>query len=441
MESLNLHLITYNVATNTPDGVNSFASTFPNGTKPDLVLVGFQEVNSQPQTILLDAVLTGDDPWTQAVRSQLAPLGYVKVRSIRLVGLVLSLFALDTHLPYLRSLETQYTRLGFAGYWGSKGTVSIRFSIYGVSVCVLNSHLAAHDHNQQARIEGYNTVLGSHTYANKDTELILYHDYVFWMGDLNFRLQEDSYTFEQIDMLINKKELSKLLAVDQLSAVRNSGEAFSELDERLPTFPPTFKYKVGSLDVLDGKRRPAWTDRILHRVNTTNYDKYKLNLSQHSYQSHPEFLLSDHKPVSSSFTLSVFSAAVARDELLLTGYAPVVRFFPPQVPRGPHEDLVVVYEVRPGDRRLLSAWDWIGLYRATTANLEQHIAFTWAPASTVRDGVYEVVFDDALYLRPDNYLLVYYSAGSGSILGVSSVFSVSFPELEPELAEEAREEL
>ena len=38
----------------------------------------------------------------------------------------------------------------------------------------------------------------------------------------------------------------QLLAVDQLTAVRKSGDAFSELEETLPTFPPTFKYKVGS---------------------------------------------------------------------------------------------------------------------------------------------------------------------------------------------------
>jgi hypothetical protein len=30
------------------------------------------------------------------------------------------------------------------------------------------------------------------------------------MGDLNFRLQEDSYNFQQIDMLIAKKELGKV---------------------------------------------------------------------------------------------------------------------------------------------------------------------------------------------------------------------------------------
>jgi hypothetical protein len=36
-----------------------------------------------------------------------------------------------------------------------------------VSVCVVNSHLAAHDHNQQQRVESYNNVLGSHTFAHK----------------------------------------------------------------------------------------------------------------------------------------------------------------------------------------------------------------------------------------------------------------------------------
>jgi hypothetical protein len=32
--------------------------------------------------------------------------------------------------------------------------------------------------------------------------------------------------------------------VDQLTAVRQSGEAFSELEESTPTFPPTFKVEL-----------------------------------------------------------------------------------------------------------------------------------------------------------------------------------------------------
>ena len=34
--------------------------------------------------------------------------------------------------------------------------VSVRFRLYGVSVCVLNSHLAAHTQFNQDRIDSYN---------------------------------------------------------------------------------------------------------------------------------------------------------------------------------------------------------------------------------------------------------------------------------------------
>ena len=55
--------------------------------------------------------------------------------------------------------------------------VSVRWKVYGVSVCVVNSHLAAHAQFNKERIESYNNVLGSHTFKNKETEMILYHEY------------------------------------------------------------------------------------------------------------------------------------------------------------------------------------------------------------------------------------------------------------------------
>lgn len=50
-------------------------------------------------------------------RDVLSKWDYVKVKTIRLQGLVLSLFCLKKHLLHLRDIQTQYTRTGFGGMW------------------------------------------------------------------------------------------------------------------------------------------------------------------------------------------------------------------------------------------------------------------------------------------------------------------------------------
>merc|ERR1711994_568813 len=98
--------------------------------------------------------------------------------------------------------------------------------------------------------------------------------------------------------LVEENKLGQLLARDQLSLARKNGEAFSELNETLPTFPPSYKYKIGTSDY-DLKRAPAWTDRILFKANVANYDNYALSVNQHKYSAHTGLCQSDHKPVSS----------------------------------------------------------------------------------------------------------------------------------------------
>jgi len=56
------------------------------------------------------------------------------------------------------------------------------------------------------------------------------------------------------------------------------------------------------------KRRPAWCDRILHRVQSNIYPGITLSANQLSYQSHMDYMLSDHKPVSATFSYKVDAA-------------------------------------------------------------------------------------------------------------------------------------
>lgn len=73
--------------------------------------------------------------------------------------------------------------------------------------------------------------------------------YVFWFGDLNFRLtKEDELSQSDIKEMVQKDKLDELIELDQLSLIRRQGRAFTRLEERLPAFPPTFKFEHGTSD-------------------------------------------------------------------------------------------------------------------------------------------------------------------------------------------------
>jgi synaptojanin len=83
---------------------------------------------------------------------------------------------------------------------------------------------------------------------------ILVHDfllssYVFWLGDLNFRLKHEgkgSLAADKIGSMVSRGEMETLLEHDQLREVMKSGEAFSELHEPPIDFAPTYKFNIHS---------------------------------------------------------------------------------------------------------------------------------------------------------------------------------------------------
>ncbi|CAH0751323.1 unnamed protein product [Diatraea saccharalis] len=258
--------------------------------------------------MLMDSLFS--DPWTSSFNKILCRQGFVIAKSTRLQGLVLLVYTQMKHVMHLRDIEAQYTKTGLGGMWGNKGAVSIRFNIYGCSVCLVNCHLTAHEHLLADRINDYNTIIKQHVYHVGETTNILYHDYVFWIGDLNFRTdhpQDDSPTSEQIVETLNKVEKDKytsLLKHDQLLAVMDTGEAFSEFVEPEIRFPPTYKFSVGG-DEYDVKRKPSWTDRILYKVITNNYENVTLRADLLSYNHMPHYTVSDHKPVVAMYSIKI----------------------------------------------------------------------------------------------------------------------------------------
>lgn len=430
MEDIKLYFATYNVGTSVPVQELYDLLSLPEELKneknhqlPDFYILSFQEVKAQPHNLFLDAIF--EDPWTTCCKELLEKRNYVKLKSVRLQGLIMSVFALRKHLLSIREIESEYTRTGLSGMWGNKGAVSVRLSIYGISMCFVNAHLSAHDDHLKDRIEDYNTIVKDHEFHVPEHTEIFFHDYVFWMGDLNFRLLEEfEQSPEEIERIILKKDLATLFKNDQLRHVMKKGQAFSELGEQTPPFPPTFKFEVGT-NSYDYKRRPAWCDRILYKVSPHNYENITLKAEQLTYKYHPFYTLSDHKPVTAEFSVKVFSdfaESIIEFDKISTWYL--------------EEDNEVVYKVNPW-KIPQTEEDWIGLFKENFNSLDDYVCYNYTnKSSSVSTETkvekseslkYTLTFSELPSRCHGNYVLVYFSQSEDkvlSVLGISDPFPI-----------------
>lgn len=112
------------MGTNTPDQeLNTLLGLPFTGSRdklhiPDIYVLAFQEVKAQPQNMLMDVLF--DDPWTYECKKILQHFDYVQLKSIRLQGLLLNVYALRKHLLNIREIESEYTRTGLSGMWVSR---------------------------------------------------------------------------------------------------------------------------------------------------------------------------------------------------------------------------------------------------------------------------------------------------------------------------------
>ncbi|XP_037078610.1 phosphatidylinositol 4,5-bisphosphate 5-phosphatase A-like, partial [Pollicipes pollicipes] len=212
--------------------------------------------------------------------------------------------------------------------------------------------------------------------------------YLIWLGDMNFRL---------------------------CAGRAAPGNAFSELSEPTLTFKPTYKLVPGRRGLYATSRRPAWTDRILYKVNADVYEETRLTMEPLSYQSHPEYTVSDHQPVSAEFRVKVFSGRPL----------PCVEFLPISMWLV-GSDCVAKYRC---DRALeISAWDWIALFRANFASLDEYISYIWAPRTTSSPNSdhYVAVFPEDSVTVPGSYVLVYFGRNGRGVYGISEPFAVQY---------------
>eukprot|EP01137_Pigoraptor_chileana_P028692 Opistho-2@12899 len=263
------------------------------GRLPDIFAIGFQEIVDLTAGNIVAADAANRASWEKAIRSALTETGepYSPVVSEQLVGVCLFVFARSELLHLVRDVVIDKQKTGMKGYAGNKGGVAIRFKLQSSTICFVCAHLAAGQGNITERNENYHQITRQVSFGKGRT--IGTHDYVFWLGDFNYRVDLPG---DDVRKLCEAKELTAMLNADQLRTQMQAGKVFEGFEEAPIDFLPTYKYDIFTevYDTSEKERTPAWCDRVLWKGPAAMI-KY----------SRTELMSSDHRPVSAFFQIAV----------------------------------------------------------------------------------------------------------------------------------------
>eukprot|EP00796_Vickermania_ingenoplastis_P007228 gene7229-5080_t len=288
---------------------------------PDLLVVTLQEVE-KGSVVLMRESTRSSKKWVDAIQEAIngascGMLPYWCIKSVQLVGLVFIVMVQKKHRPFISHTRVSLTRCGVMRVLGNKGAVAIRVTIYGRRFLLIAAHFAAHKYNEERRARDYHATVADLKFElpgfiddeldvletflaatpmdaqgtdkeqtmkrgpvdrvrklfsrrmppHMEHQILDQHDYVFFLGDLNSRLHgvELNSSLE----MIQRCQFDELLIHDELRQAMVCGEGFDGFEELWIAFPPTYKYEVGADAYVTNNREPAWCDRILFRIGST----------------------------------------------------------------------------------------------------------------------------------------------------------------------------
>ncbi|XP_051123713.1 type IV inositol polyphosphate 5-phosphatase 3-like isoform X2 [Andrographis paniculata] len=191
---------------------------------------------------------------------------YVRIVSKQMVGILITIWVRRGLRRHIQNLNVSTVGVGAMGYLGNKGSISVSMSVHQTLFCFVCTHLTSGEKEADS-IKRNADVYEIHKRTQFNSlagiqlpKSIYAHERIIWLGDLNYRI---NLPYEQTRELISKKEWSILAEFDQ--------------------------------DPGPGRRTPAWCDRILTFGSGMKLSSYRRS----------ELKLSDHRPVTASYTVEV----------------------------------------------------------------------------------------------------------------------------------------
>ena len=259
----------------------------------DIYAIGTEECL---RSIFKSLFYSDKSTWESNLRNYFGSI-YALIASETLCAIHLVIFIRTSLIKNISKVRANKVKTGAKNLLGNKGAVGISFSIFNLSIMIINCHLAAYQKRSMQRNMDFQRCMDNMADNSQN------FDFIVFMGDLNYRLNNLSVDMEKMEnqylMFLNYDQLTYENNVSRLNLYGfKEGKIF---------FRPTFKYwnNTSNFQYIDTHKIdqiPGWTDRILYKKKEE--DSNSLTIKQEKYDSMHDIEMSDHKPVFAYFELT-----------------------------------------------------------------------------------------------------------------------------------------
>eukprot|EP01134_Creolimax_fragrantissima_P006018 CFRG6018T1 len=241
---------------------------------------------------------------------------YVEVARSSLLEIKLLVMVRKSVANHISKVVRSKEATGLGDFIGNKGGCGVKFTVEDTTICFVSAHLAAHEGEKfrERRNQDVSDIInGMWLKGPSLLDLTNYCQHVFWMGDLNYRVDLSSHIreaaewdherkWEYVVDLIEKGRSKELMKFDELSHEHRHLRVFAGFEEGEIDFEPTFKVLRGEQGrSYLAQRIPSFCDRILWHSQPSRAG----NVHMVKYKSIRTLATSDHKPVCGSFRLII----------------------------------------------------------------------------------------------------------------------------------------